>query len=389
MGELQPLNLMHHALILAQRGRGLVEPNPMVGCLLVSAGHIIAEGYHRRFGGPHAEREALANCTQSPAGATAYVTLEPCCHTAKKTPPCVPALIEARLQRVIIASLDPNPQVAGRGAQQLRDAGIEVQVGLLEKQAQQLNAPFFARVRLARPYVTLKWAQTADGKVAGPGGQRLQISNPASMTLVHQLRARSDAILVGLGTVLKDNPLLTPRGVEQARPLLRCVLDSHLRIPLSTHLVQTARQSPLVVYCSAPVFCQATDKVNALLAAGAQVMPVIPASSAGLALGAVLEDLYTRSVTHLLVEGGPTVARSFLAANLADRLWIFHAPTRLDASSAPAAPQADFPLAGHAMIDSDRLEERLNPHSPAFFDLCPSADLMDAQALFPPRPVFG
>ena len=160
---------MGRALSLAARGRGAVEPNPLVGSVIVREGRVIGEGFHQRFGGPHAEAEALAACTESTAGSTAYVTLEPCCHTNKKTPPCVPRLIEAGIGRVVVACLDPNPQVGGRGVEQLRDAGIEVDVGVLEAEAKQLNAPFFALVQHHRPYVTLKWAQTADGKVAATG----------------------------------------------------------------------------------------------------------------------------------------------------------------------------------------------------------------------------
>src|SRR5947209_8575501 len=183
-------SFMRRAIRLAMNGRGRVEPNPMVGCVIVKAGRVIGEGYHQEFGGAHAEPNALANCTESPAGATAYVTLEPCCHLNKKTPPCVPRLIEAKLARVVIGCVDPNPEVAGRGARQLQEAGITVDLGVCENEARQLAAPFFARIVQRRPYVTLKWAQTADGKVAGSGGRRLQISNEQSMGIVHNLRAR-------------------------------------------------------------------------------------------------------------------------------------------------------------------------------------------------------
>src|SRR5829696_6363962 len=203
--------MMRRAVALAQRGRGRVEPNPMVGCVIVRDGRVIGEGFHEQFGAPHGEAAALAACAESPAGATAYVTLEPCCHTNKKTPPCVPALIEARLARVVVGSVDPNPDVNGQGLDQLRAAGIAVTQGVLEESTKQLLAPFIARVVYDRPYVTLKWAETADGKVAGPRGERLQISNPRSTRAVHALRAASDAILVGINTVINDDPLLTAR----------------------------------------------------------------------------------------------------------------------------------------------------------------------------------
>src|SRR5438093_6161396 len=189
--------MMRRAIRLAMNGRGLVEPNPMVGCVIVKDGRIIGEGYHQKFGGPHAEPNALANCSESPRGATAYTTLEPCCHTNKKTPPCVPRLIEAKVGRVVIGCLDPDPNVDGRGAQLLRQAGIEVTAPVLEPECKQLIAPFIARTVHQRPYVTLKWAETADRKVAGPDGKRMQITGLESQRLVHELRARSDAILVG------------------------------------------------------------------------------------------------------------------------------------------------------------------------------------------------
>src|SRR5438874_4671655 len=222
--------MMARAIAFAMRGRGQVEPKPMVGCVLVKDGRVIGEGFHASFGGPRAEPAALSACTHSPQGATAYVTLEPCCHTNKKTPPCVPALIAAKIARVVVGCVDPNPDVNGQGLDQLRAAGIAVEVNVLEEPAKQLLAPFIARVVYDRPYVTLKWAETADGKVAGPGGKRAQISNPASTKLVHELRARSDAIMVGVNTVISDDPMLTPRHVDvpPTRRLLRVVLDSRL-----------------------------------------------------------------------------------------------------------------------------------------------------------------
>src|SRR5687768_16410958 len=236
-------HMMRRAIRLAMNGRGRVEPNPMVGCVIVKNDRVIGEGYHGEFGGPHAEPAALAACTESPEGATAYVTLEPCCHTNKKTPPCTPALIAAKIARVVVGSVDPNPDVNGQGLDELRAARIRVTQGVLEESAKQLLAPFIARVVYDRPYVTLKWAETADGKVAGPRGERLQISNEKSTRVVHELRARSDAILVGINTVLTDDPMLTPRDVPTTRRIIRAVLDARLRIPMSCKLVRTARQS--------------------------------------------------------------------------------------------------------------------------------------------------
>src|SRR4051812_15631254 len=177
-------SFMRRCIELAARGRGSVEPNPMVGCVIVRDGRIIGDGYHQQFGGPHAEREALKSCRESPRGATVYVNLEPCSHTNKKTPPCVPALIEAGVGKVVVGCVDPNPQVSGKGMEALRAAGIEAKVGLLESESKQLNAAFFATIAAGRPYVTLKWAQSADGKVAGPRGQRKQISNELAMKVI-------------------------------------------------------------------------------------------------------------------------------------------------------------------------------------------------------------
>src|SRR5581483_11984816 len=190
-------SFMRRALRLAMNGRGGVEPNPMVGCVIVKNGRIIGEGYHQHFGGPHAELNALASSIESPEAATAYVTLEPCCHTNKKTPPCVPALIAAKIGRVVIGCLDPNPDVNGNGVRRLRKAGIQIDGPLLEAEAKQLIAPFLAHVSLKRPYVTLKWAESSNGKVAGRLGRPVRISNSSSDKAVHQLRARCDAIAVG------------------------------------------------------------------------------------------------------------------------------------------------------------------------------------------------
>jgi len=357
--------LMQRALTLAMCGRGWVEPNPMVGCVIVKNGETIGEGYHQKFGGPHAEPNALAACREWTRGATAVVTLEPCCHTGKKTPPCVPALIAAGINCVVIAATDPNPQVSGRGIEQLRAANIEVITGVLQSQSEQLNAAFFCRSRLGRPYVTLKWAQTADGKIAGAMGQRLPISGPAAARLVHQLRAYSDAILIGINTALVDDPMLTVRDMPPRRLLLRVVLDRRLRLPITSRLVRTAAAYRLLVYCDANARPAA---VAALRQRNVEVMPI------GTHLPDVLADLHARDVTHLLVEPGPTLAASFLAANLADRVWIIRAPKQLDEATAPAAVKIDFPPTGNMVIGDDALTEYLNPASAAYFGLHPSPD---------------
>ena len=370
---------IRRAIRLAMTARGHVEPNPMVACVLVRDGRVIGEGFHGKFGGPHAEPSALADCAargHSPAGATAYVTLEPCCHTNKKTPPCAPKLIEAKVARVVIGCLDPNPQVNGNGVAMLRAAGIAVDGPLLEAEARQLIAPFLLKIARGRPYVTLKWAQTADGKVAGPGGRRLQITGPAASQWVHQLRARADAILVGINTVLADDPLLTVRNVNPARPLLRVVLDGDLRLPLNSRLVLSADPAGLLVYTHRGHHADNATKLAALRASGVDVQSALDSSTDGFA-GAV-EDLGTRGVTHLLVEGGPKVHRSAIQSNLADRLWVFRSRRRVDDASAPAAVDVPehFVKSAEFQVEEDRLTEYLNTRSPAFFAAAPSADFV-------------
>jgi diaminohydroxyphosphoribosylaminopyrimidine deaminase/5-amino-6-(5-phosphoribosylamino)uracil reductase len=365
---------MRHAIRLAMNGRGRVEPNPMVGCVMVKDGRVIGEGFHQEFGGPHAEPNALASCTESPAGATVYVTLEPCCHVNKKTPPCVPRLIEAKVGRVVIGCLDPNPDVNGRGVAMLRAAAIVVDGPLLEAEAKQLIAPFIARTVHGRPYVTLKWAQTADGKVAGAGGKRLQISNDRSMVLVHQLRARSDAVAIGIETALADDPLLTPRGATGARRVTRIVLDSHLRLPLSSNLVKTASEYPLLVYCAES--CDRWQRDGNAIGPGVEVVGTATDSDGHIELREFLSRL-PEAMTHLLVEPGPTLARSLFERGLADRVWVFSSSTALNEPSAPSAT----PIPEHYLKtaelnrEGDVLTEYLNPQSAVFFAPERSADL--------------
>jgi diaminohydroxyphosphoribosylaminopyrimidine deaminase/5-amino-6-(5-phosphoribosylamino)uracil reductase len=371
---------LRQAMELAARGRGRAEPNPLVGCVIVKNQRVIGQGFHQQFGGPHAEPNALAACDESPAGATAYVNLEPCCHTGKKTPPCVPRLIAAGIARVVIGCEDPNPAVRGRGVEQLRAAGIEVTVGVCQAESKQLNAPFFARQLHGRPYVTVKWAESADGKVAGPGGVRRQISNPSAMSVIHHLRARCDAILIGIGSALADDPLLTARRVQSPRPLLRVILDSSLRLPLTSKLAQTAREHPTLV-CHADN-SELHDRRDAIALTGIQTHRLPTTKPGQLDLHDLMTHLAAEcGVTHLLVEGGPTVHASFFAANLADRVWVFRSPMRIDSPTAPSAATLPkmFVTTGGASLDSDQLTEYLNPRGPVFFAPEPSADLILAR----------
>jgi diaminohydroxyphosphoribosylaminopyrimidine deaminase/5-amino-6-(5-phosphoribosylamino)uracil reductase len=370
--------MMHRAIRLAMKARGDVEPNPMVACVIAKDGRVIAEGYHSKHGGPHAEPAALANATESTQGATAYVSLEPCCHTNKKTPPCVPALIAAGIARVVCGCVDPNPDVNGKGLEMLRAAGIEVEPNVVEDLAKQLITPFIARVVYDRPYVTLKWAETADGKVAGPGGQRLQISNPQSSRIVHELRARSDAIMVGVDTVIADDPMLTPRDVVAPRKLFRVVLDSQLRIPLASKLVRTARQTRTFVYFDGRLADAERDKVRALRDAGVDTF-IADRGSNGLNLEQILVSLGGFEVTHLLVECGPTLAKSFLTRpDLVDRIWLIRSKTEVEDATAPAGVgiPSTYIKTGEIDVAGDKLSEYLNPSSPVYYAPEASADFV-------------
>jgi diaminohydroxyphosphoribosylaminopyrimidine deaminase/5-amino-6-(5-phosphoribosylamino)uracil reductase len=367
---------MRRAIALAKRGRGSVEPNPMVGCVLVRGGKKIGEGNHEYFGGPHAEPNALKSVRgpDGARGATAYVNLEPCCHTNKKTPPCVPALIKAGVKRVVIGCLDPNKNVSGKGVKQLRAAGIEVVTGVLEAEAKQLNAAYFAGVLHHRPYVTLKWAQSAEGKVAGPSGERRTISNKTSLRVMHGLRARSDAILVSRRTAELDDPMLTARGVKTARKLLRVVLDSELRTPTHLQLVQTAREVPVLIYCTPDAYRSRGVVVRLYESRGMVVIP-IAGEREHVSLAKMLNDLFRRGVTHVMVEPGPRLAKTFLRSGLVDRVWVFHSPTRIERKSAPSAAIVKYPSVAKKKLGGDRLVEYLNPASEVYFAAAASADM--------------
>lgn len=318
----QDQRMMRRAIALAKRGEGRVEPNPMVGCVIVRGGKIIGEGYHRRFGGPHAEIEALRSASTSPRGATVYVSLEPCCHQGK-TPPCSTALIEAGVGRVVAAIRDPSPPVCGKGLRALRRAGVRVEVGVLADEAVALIAPFATRIRLDRPYVIGKWAQSLDGKLAGARGESKWISCSASRRRVHRLRARVDAVLVGSGTVLSDDPALTARDVPLRRRAMRVVLDGRLRTPLRCQLVDTADDLSVLIFTTATA--ARSTKASRLRAAGVEVVPC-RTRNGRLSIAACLSALARRDVTNVLVEGGAAVLTAFLEAKLLDEAWVFTAP---------------------------------------------------------------
>jgi diaminohydroxyphosphoribosylaminopyrimidine deaminase/5-amino-6-(5-phosphoribosylamino)uracil reductase len=366
---------MHRAIQLAMRGRGTVEPNPMVGCVIVKQGQIIGEGFHHHYGEPHAEPNALANCREDPAGATAYVTLEPCCHSNKQTPPCVPTLIAARLARVVVGCLDPNPSVNGRGVEELREAGISVEMGVCSAECKQLGSLFFTRALLHRPYVTLKWAETRNGKIAGPGGKRLQITNAAATHAVHQLRAVCDSILVGAGTVKNDDPLLTARSVDAKRQPARYVLDRALSISPDAKIV-TDMDALTTIFCAFSRESAYREKRKLLESYKVGITNITADGDGKLQLTEALERIADDCRHDLLVEPGPQLARGFFEQGLADRLWVIRSSSIEVELTAPGAPVIPPHFVPTAQIDlaGDLLTEYLNPDSPVFFAPLPSAD---------------
>ena len=338
---------MQMALKLAQRGIDSVEPNPAVGCVIVKANQIIGKGWHKKFGGPHAEINALEDCKSlgvNPRGARMYVTLEPCCHEGK-TGPCTEAIIKAGLGKVFIATIDPSAHAGGRGAGQLRQAGIEVQTGLCETEARLLNAAFMKFAATGRCWVTLKWAQSIDGKVARAQNDERQrwISNEPSRKDVHKLRRRAGAILVGINTVLADNPMLTPRPGKGEKPL-RIVLDSFLRIPMSCRLLRTARTNPTLVFTSRAAL-ESKAKAAARIAKKQAELLAYPDTQGQSNLYFLLEKLSERGIIHLLVEGGPTVIGSFLKERLADEIRVYISPSLLGACGSADISSATARLA--------------------------------------------
>jgi diaminohydroxyphosphoribosylaminopyrimidine deaminase/5-amino-6-(5-phosphoribosylamino)uracil reductase len=342
------------ALRLAERGLGQVWPNPAVGCVVVNDDQVVGRGWTQPGGRPHAEFEALKRARGQALGATAYVTLEPCAHYGQ-TPPCTMALLHAGIRRAVIAAGDPDPRVDGRGIEQLRQAGVEVAVGLAQDAAERLNAGFFLRVRAGRPLITLKLATSLDGRIATRTGASRWITGEEARQRAHQLRASHDAIMVGSGTALADDPELMCRlpGLEQGSPV-RIVLDGRLRLPANSRLVRTAREVPTWVITGSAD----PSRADALAACGIEIIRLPGADqTARPALAALAE----RGITRLLVEGGATLAGSLLRAGLVDRLHLYQAPILLGAEAMPGVGALDL----RHLADAPRwrrLEERRIGH---------------------------
>ena len=325
---------MRRALTLARRGQGRTAPNPMVGAVLVRRGRVIGEGHHARYGGPHAEVGALRRAGRRARGAALYVTLEPCDHHGN-TPPCTAAIVRAGVREVVCAMRDPHPLVHGRGILRLRRAGLRVRTGLLAEEARALNRAFVMAVTKRRPYVTLKMAQTLDGKIATVTRQSRWITGPAARRVAQQLRRAADAMLVGVGTVLADDPRLGVRadGVPSPRDPLKVVVDDALRTPLRSRLVRSARRCRTLIATTrrAPA-----ARRRQFLQRGVEVA-VCPLRRGHVRLGYLCRLLARRGVQHLVIEGGGEVAASALAERLVDRIVWFVAPTIVGGQAAPTA----------------------------------------------------
>ncbi len=319
---------MKRALSLAARGKGKTSPNPMVGAVIVNQGRVVGKAYHQQAGKPHAEILALHQAGPRARGGVLYVTLEPCCHSHKRTPPCVPLLIQSGLTRVCVAMADPNPQVSGQGVQMLKRAGLEVFVGVLEEEAQRLNEVYQHWITTGRPFVILKGAMTLDGKIATKSGQSKWLTGEQARRDVHRVRSQADAVIVGIGTVLADNPELSVRGSKgttgprKGRQPVRVVLDSRLRIPFKAKILQWVHEQPTIVCTTAQA---SMKKIRTLREQDVQVW-VLPLKKGRVSLKASLTQLGTKGMSSVLLEGGSTLNASALQEDLVNQVRLYVAP---------------------------------------------------------------
>lgn len=315
---------MRRAIELARKGSGAVNPNPLVGAVIVRDGRVLGEGWHERYGQLHAERNAIAHAKEAGEdlrGSSIYVTLEPCCHYGK-TPPCTEAILEEGISRVIVGSDDPNPRVAGKGFQMLREQGVEVVTHFLKEECDALNGVFFHYIRTQTPYVAMKYAMTLDGKIACHTGDSRWVTGKTAREHVHRLRNHFTGIMAGIGTVLADDPMLNCR-LEGGRDPVRIIADSRLRIPLDSRLVQTARNQRLIVACLEEAD---PDKMALLKEAGAELI-TLPATDRGVIdLTVLMKELGARKIDGILLEGGGRLNESFLRAGLVNHVYCYLAP---------------------------------------------------------------
>lgn len=333
---------MQRAIEIAWRGQGFVEPNPMVGCIIVQGDNVIGEGYHQEFGQAHAEVNAIANAKSSGAdvaGATVYVTLEPCSHQGK-TGPCADALIEAKVARVVVAVLDPNPEVSGAGVKRLQEAGIEVTTGIESAEGENSLAPYLKRMKTGLPWVIAKWAMTIDGKIATMHGDSQWISNEHSRALVQRIRGRVDGIMVGAKTALNDNPSLTARSQEKARTPTRIVVDSKAGLRLNSKLVTTATEVPTILVTSPAYNYQHAKKIGE---AGVEVWVGEHADPCQRLL-AFMKEFSDRGATNLLVEGGGTLLGSLHRLKQIDEIHVFVGPKLLGGRNSVTPVEGEDPI---------------------------------------------
>lgn len=310
---------MQLALKLAETGCGFVNPNPMVGAVIVKNNEIIGQGCHEKYGGPHAERNALAACTASPKGAAMYVTLEPCCHHGKN-PPCTEAIIDSGISRVIVGARDPNPLVAGQGIERLRKQGIEVTEGILEPECTGINEVFFHYIQTRTPFVVMKYAMTMDGKTAAVGGKSRWITGQAARQRVHQDRHRYSAIMVGVDTVIADDPMLNCR-IEHGNDPVRIICDTHLRLPLSSKIVKTAKDIKTVIATA----CTDSEQVGKYLDAYCKVV-IVSTKNGHVNLNELMIRLGEKNIDSIILEGGSTLNWSALQDGLVNKVQAYIAP---------------------------------------------------------------
>jgi len=335
------IRYMTRALQLAARGTGRTSPNPMVGAVVVSGGRIVGEGFHRKAGEPHAEIIALRAAGPRSRGGTLYITLEPCSHRRKRTPPCVPAILSARLRRVVVAMRDPNPLVNGEGLRRLKRGGLSVSVGCLERKAEQVNDSYLHRMRTGRPLITLKMAMTLDGKTATAAGESQWITGPQARRHSHRLRSQVDAIMVGVNTVLADDPRLTVRlGRPVPRQPLRVIMDSRLRTPLTARVLSRRLRTGTVIATTS--HCP-RSRLTRLRKRGISVL-TLSGERGRVSLRACLKRLAKMGINHLLIEGGSDLAASALHSGVVDRLRLYIAPRLLGGSNAKGLIGGSSPL---------------------------------------------
>ena len=310
---------MAMAIELAKKGYGYTAPNPVVGAVIVKDGCMIGQGYHEKYGEPHAERNALASCTQSPKGATIYVTLEPCCHHGKQ-PPCTEAILQAGISRVVTGSGDPNPLVGGKGIQILKDHGIQVREHVMKEKCDALNQAFFHYIQTGRPYVTMKYAMTIDGKIAAHTGASKWVTGEEARHHVHEQRKKNTAIMVGIGTVLADDPMLNCR-IEGRRDPVRIICDTHLKMPVTSKIVKTAKDIPTIIAC-----CTADEELQRpYREAGCKIL-LTEKKMNHIDLEQLMEQLGKEKIDSILLEGGGTLNWAALNAGIVQKIQAYIAP---------------------------------------------------------------